>query len=369
MDEIFDAVIVGGGPAGASCAAACARAGMRVLVLERAVFPRDKVCGDCLNPACYPVLERLGALDGVRALPHAVLRTVEFISAGGRRVELPLPGGEHAEIAVRRSLLDALLLDHAAGCGAEVRMGVAVSQIARIEEGFRLTLADGRTARGRLLVAADGRNSLVARSAGLLQERRTPAGTDRVGLQAHIPCPPEFAGRVQLRWFASGYGGLAPAGGGVLNISLAGPAAAIPGLKRWAEGEFGVSADERWGTIAPIDRAAARDVASADGVFLAGDAARVVEPFTGEGIYYALRSGEVAAEAVRRVILDGCQKAEAALFYRQAHRGLYRGRLWINRLARLAILRPGLASAMIEMARWQPGLLRLLTAKVVPAPA
>ena len=73
----FDVAIVGGGPAGASCASFCARAGLRVVVLEREIFPREKVCGDCLNPACWGILRRLGLAERVRALPHGRLDTVD----------------------------------------------------------------------------------------------------------------------------------------------------------------------------------------------------------------------------------------------------------------------------------------------------
>src|SRR5207253_2432022 len=83
--ETFDVAIVGGGPAGSSCAAFCAHAGLQTIVLEREKFPREKVCGDCLNPACWPVLERLDLAQHVRALPHAKLDFVEFIAVGGRR--------------------------------------------------------------------------------------------------------------------------------------------------------------------------------------------------------------------------------------------------------------------------------------------
>src|SRR6266536_5415595 len=74
--EIFDVAIVGGGPAGSTCAAFCAAAGLRTLVLEREKFPREKVCGDCINPACWPVLEKLELGEQIRNLQHAALNTV-----------------------------------------------------------------------------------------------------------------------------------------------------------------------------------------------------------------------------------------------------------------------------------------------------
>src|SRR5256885_3364107 len=99
--SIVDVAIVGGGPAGASCAAFCAAAGLRTLVLEREKFPREKVCGDCINPACWPVLERLEVAPEIRNCPHGFLNAVEFISIGGRKLRVGLPRGEQIEIAVK----------------------------------------------------------------------------------------------------------------------------------------------------------------------------------------------------------------------------------------------------------------------------
>src|SRR3954471_10459977 len=115
---MFDVAIVGGGPAGASCAAFCAAAGLRTAVLERENFPREKVCGDCMNPACWPVLGRLDLAERVRALPHGKLDRVDFIGIDGRRLSVDLPAGAEAEIAIKRSLFDHLLLERARELGA-----------------------------------------------------------------------------------------------------------------------------------------------------------------------------------------------------------------------------------------------------------
>src|SRR5712692_10546552 len=115
--EVVDVAIVGGGPAGSTCAAFCAAAGLRTLLLEREKFPREKVCGDCLNPACWPVLDRLGLAGRVRNFPHGILDTVEFIAIGGQKVRVDLPLGEESEIAIKRSLFDNLLLTRARELG------------------------------------------------------------------------------------------------------------------------------------------------------------------------------------------------------------------------------------------------------------
>src|SRR5437016_6847898 len=115
--DVVDLAIVGGGPAGSACAAFAARAGLRVMVIEREKFPREKVCGDCLNPACWPVLRRLEIAERLRALPHGQLDAVAFIAIGGANVHVDLPRGENAEIAVKRSLLDELLFHRASELG------------------------------------------------------------------------------------------------------------------------------------------------------------------------------------------------------------------------------------------------------------
>src|SRR5436305_11145007 len=103
--RLFDVAIVGGGPAGSSCAAFCAIAGLRTLVLDREKFPREKVCGDCLNPSCWPVLERLALAEEVQDLPHSKLYSVEFIAIDGRVVIVDLQSGADGEVSVKRSLV------------------------------------------------------------------------------------------------------------------------------------------------------------------------------------------------------------------------------------------------------------------------
>ena len=181
-------------------------------------------------------------------------------------------------------------------------------------------------------------------------------------MQTHLSLPDEFGDRVVLQFLPEGYSGQAPVGDGELNLCLVGVPRKMPALRSWAEVRFGISPKHSWRTITPLARA---PIAAAHrSLFLVGDAARVVEPFTGEGIYYALASGELAAGAIISQH-NGRNEAEVAAAYSVAHAKLYRGRLWINRLARAAVLSPRAASALLEMARFQPALLRLLTAKIV----
>src|SRR5947209_824029 len=168
--EVVDVAIVGGGPAGSTCAAFCAAAGLRTLVLERERFPREKVCGDCLNPACWPILRRLELAERVRDAPHGKLHRVEFIGIGGRRVSVELPAGADGEIAIKRSRFDQLLLDRARELGATVLEATTVTGLSSPDPrtDYWKISAGEKTFQARTLVAADGRNSTVARLCGLL---------------------------------------------------------------------------------------------------------------------------------------------------------------------------------------------------------
>ncbi|MEO7723114.1 MAG: NAD(P)/FAD-dependent oxidoreductase [Chthoniobacterales bacterium] len=345
---MWDVAIVGSGPAGASCAAFCARAGLSTLVLERAIFPREKVCGDCLNPSCWPVFERLGVAGEVRAARHGKLSRVDFIGVDGHVISSPLPAGAKAEIALRRSVLDLLLLQRARSLGAEVREGETLRAISH--GGFWTVRTHQSEEKTRVLVAADGRNSSVAQLCKLMPRK----GRDRVALQTHVPLPENFGDRIVLQLLREGYSGQAPVGDGLLNLCLVSWPNDLPAIRRWAEKEFAISAEHGWRTIAPLARAALPP--GRPGLFLVGDAARVVEPFTGEGIFYALRSGELAAAA----IVSGDHRR-----YPAEHRKLYAGRLWVNALARHAVEHPRITTSLLRFLPNEKQVLGLLTRKVV----
>lgn len=379
--QAFDVAIVGGGPAGSSCAAFCALSGLRTLVLEREKFPREKVCGDCLNPSCWAILQRLGIAHRALQLPHSILNRVEFIAINGRKVIVDFASREESIIAIKRSLFDALIMSRARDLDAQIREGTTVTSLKSRYAGktfshepaarpgldapqgrgydcaWEIETADGATFFARVLVGADGRNSTVARLCNLLPR---PA-RERVALQAHIPLPAGFGKRVVLQFLREGYSGQAPVNDAELNLCLVSKPSNISALRRWAEQCFSLQSDQVWHTITPLTRIALLPARAK--LFMVGDVARVVEPFTGEGIYYALRSGELAAQAIVKTV-RGNHDVDPVKEYAQAHAAMYRGRLWVNRLARAAVLSPRVASFLIHVARVQP-ILRALTTKIV----
>jgi geranylgeranyl reductase family protein len=355
--QLFDVAIVGGGPAGSSCAAFCGMAGLECLILDREKFPREKVCGDCVNPSCWLVLERLGLAQRVRGLQHSKLTSVEFIAIDGRKVSIDLPSSADCEISVKRSLFDDLLLRRAREVGANVHEQTTATGLSK-DDHWKIETASGESFQARMLVGADGRNSTVARLCNLLP----PPGRERVALQAHVPRPRDFDDRIVLQFLPEGYSGQAPVNETQLNLCLVGTPPTISTLRKWAERQFDVPANQPWRTITPLTRS---PIPSAhENLFFIGDAARVVEPFTGEGIYYALRSGELAANAIAK-ILRGYDRNSVLRDFGRAYAQMYRGRLWINRLSRAAVLRPHLSSLFVHAARINPSILKLLTAKIV----
>jgi flavin-dependent dehydrogenase len=250
-----------------------------------------------------------------------------------------------------------LLLRRARKLGANVHEQTTVTGLTRNDD-WKIETASGRTFHARMLIGADGRNSTIAHLCNLLPR---PA-RERVALQAHIPMPRDFGNRIALKFLPEGYSGQAPVNESELNLCLVGTPPTISTLRKWAERQFDLPANQAWRTITPLTRS---PVSSAhENLFFIGDAARVVEPFTGEGIYYALRSGELAANAIAK-ILRGDDRNSALREFRRVYAEMYRGRLWINRLSRAAVLRPRLGSLFVHIARMNPLILKLLTAKIV----
>lgn len=359
--EVVDVAIVGGGPAGSTCAAFCAAAGLRVALIERERFPREKVCGDCVNPACLPILHRLGLGDEVETWPHAFADAVDFVAINGRRVRAGFPNGQARIITIKRSVFDDRLLNRARAVGTRVFEQATVVGLHKTRDrDWKIDIVH-ETLLTCVLVGADGRNSTVARLCNLLPRPER----ERIALQAHVPLPPDFGNRIVLQFLPEGYSGQAPVNDRELNLCLVGTPPTIASLRSWAECEFKLPNDQAWRTITPLTRAPVP--VAHENLFFVGDAAQVVEPFTGEGIYYALRSGELAADAIIK-IFRGEDRQMAVKEFSRAHGAMYRGRLWINRLARTAVLHPKIASRLLALAPISAPILRRLMRNIVNAP-
>lgn len=358
-----DIVVIGAGPAGSACAALCASAGRKVLMLEAARFPRDKVCGDCINPSAWPVLDRLGLISRVKLLPSTSPKLLRFSAPGHEVVEFSTPSNSIGQrlIVVRRRDLDLLLVERAVEGGVEFLDGYPVTSLSKRGGLWEVTTAQGAY-RARVVVAADGRSSISAR---LLQMHRYPANNGRIGLQSHIPHPSGYDGALEMRIYRNGYGGLADLGGGVANLCLVANEGSMKALQREVETYYHLQSPTAWRCITPISRPKAQLIAR-DNVFLSGDAARVMEPFTGEGISFALRSGALLAE----ILISTWQKLPDSKlsiedYYARSHRNLYSGKLWINSLTRLLLTHPALALNLTPFLMRHPKCIEFLMKSVM----
>jgi len=375
--EVYDAIVVGAGPAGSACAVHLAAAGRSVLLLDKAGFPRGKVCGEYLSPETARLLDRLGALEAVEAAARPV-RGMRIVAPDGTELvaEYPRAGPrrgyrDHA-LAIPRLELDRILLERARAHPVEVREGFRVTDLALAGEqvtGVRGLTRDGRaeTFRGRLVIGADGRHSAVARRLGLI---RPHPRLRRLALVAHLRGIERLDGHGEIYLAPPFYAILNPLPGDRCNVSVVGPIGRAAPRRREVEACFAA-----W--LARVPAAAAR-VARASpagpiralgplayrvarprqgGVLLVGDARGFYDPFTGEGIYTALRSAELAAEVAVAALEAGDCSRRALAPYEAGCREAFTAKQRVSRLLQALIARRRLATLVAHRLARRPDLL------------
>jgi geranylgeranyl reductase family protein len=363
----FDVIVAGAGPAGSIAALVLARSGARVLMVDRARFPRDKLCGDTVNPGALAILRRLG-VDGAA---DASLPVDGMIVTGhpGVRVEARYGPGVQGRALTRRAL-DAALLRAASQAGAQVEEGVLVR--APICEGPRvagllLAGSDGRPRKvgASMVIAADGASSRIARALGLAHHARRPrrwaVGAYFEGVAAESV--EGVLGEMHVR--RGRYIGVAPLPGGLTNacVVTADRAALLDPLHLLQET---LRSDPRLADRFASARAATRPVClgplavesstcGVPGLLLAGDAAGFIDPMTGDGLRFAFRGGELAALAALSALEHG---TDASDWLRRARRQEFAPKWRFNRAVRTLVSHPAAVRAAAIGASWSPGLLQ-----------
>ncbi len=359
-----DVIVVGGGPAGSSAAYFLARAGVNVLLLDRARFPRDKPCAEYLSPQASRILSEMGALNLVESAGAAQLTGMVIRAPNGERIhgefaaEHGFRGFRDRGLALRRTLLDAILLERARAAGVRVEEGVRVTDLVRDATGriigVRRSEPDGWTSprHAPVVIGADGLRSLVANRLGLSRSSRWPR---RLALVTHYRGLRDVAEFGEMHVERSGYLGIADVGHGETNVALVVPVAegrAISANRdlffdRWIAscahlaprfaGARRVSPIRATGPFASSVRRA-----WAPGAALVGDAADFFDPFTGEGMYAGLRGGELLAPFVLEALKsDTPAAADAALEgYEAARRAEFGGKWLVEKLVGAAVSSP-----------------------------
>jgi flavin-dependent dehydrogenase len=323
-----DVVIVGAGPAGAVAATVLARAGVRVRLFDRAAFPRDKLCGDTLNPGTLAMLRRLGLAS---AADTRGLRVDGMIVTGdgGVRIDETYPDGLFGRAIVRREL-DTALVEQAVAAGASfepstvIRRALVDGQHAPAVCGVAVgTNATEHVIRAKVVVAADGRRSTIAFGLGLA---RHPARPRRWAIGAYFDNVTGLSSRGEMHVRRGRYIGVAPVPGGLANVCLVQPWAAAEGplgdpearLRREIARDAALRDRFAGARLAgpPVvlgPLAVDADPGAMDGLLLAGDAAGFIDPMTGDGLRFAVRGGELAAVAALRALEHGWAGVHAQL--------------------------------------------------------
>jgi flavin-dependent dehydrogenase len=389
----WQVIVVGGGPAGSSAAWHLATAGLDVLLVDRARFPRAKPCAEYVSPEGARILHAMGALGTLERVAAPLTGMVvhapsgarihgEFVASHGFR------GFRDRGLGIRRELLDALLLDRARAVGVTVREETRVDAV--ITEGDRVTGVRVRDAQGEqlltapLVIGADGLRSVVSRRLGLAHQSRWPR---RVALVAHYRGVHGVGSLGEMHVTSRGYVGLAQVNEDLVNVALVVPAADARTM-HGNPAAFLAGWLAAHSTLAPRFAGAERitpvratgPFASharrgwAPGAMLTGDAADFFDPFTGEGIYAALRGGELLAPfAVDAVRATSHSRAHQALrAYDEARTHTFAGKWRVERLIGLAVAFPWLlnhAARVLSRDRDLADLLVGVTGDFVPPSA
>jgi len=333
LEDRFDVIVIGGGPAGSSAASELARRGHSVLVVEKDDYPRFHI-GESLLPGVLAILDELGVGEAIRAEGFVRKYAAEFVTPDAairqRYVFSDSLTPEHAlAYQVERARFDQILLDHAQRRGAEVRLGVEVTQLEERPEAIVCTLRSGgdhgeeRRVSSNFLIDASGQHSFIARRLGL---RLLDLGLRNVAVYAHFrgaaPTEGDRAGDISVVLDPEGWWWVIPLRE-VTSLGFVAPKAAFRGkpdtawmLRRMRELPVLMQRFESAELVGPARVAADYSYSSRRLVgprwLLAGDAAAFLDPVFSTGVYLGVSSGVKAAQAVAQA-LEG-SAPEAAVF-------------------------------------------------------
>ncbi len=390
----LDVAIIGAGPAGSAAAILLARQGYHVGLIDKASFPRDKACAEYMSPAIEGILKRLGVLEQVEAGHPAHLRGFSIYTPAGRSFRADFAGVTDANgkalyeygLALPRHLFDHLLVERARSEGVEVLEGtrlqafqiesanskqVSVSlalqsaQPARAgtvagatgnSQGERKASLSTTTLQARLLVAADGVHSLIARRLGVQRPSRRQR---KIALVTHMRGIRDLGCYGEMHVGRGRYVGLAPLEpteiGDLCNVAIVVDESEAPRLAGHIEMFFDKALQD-FPALAPrlADARRTKDILtisrlavsarrfSADGVMLVGDATGFYDPFTGEGIYRALRGAELLAGVAGAALAAGDCSARQLSAYDRLHRHEFAGKRLVEQVVQWLIAHPQL---------------------------
>jgi menaquinone-9 beta-reductase len=388
MADRWDAIVVGAGPAGSAISIHLAQRGFRILLLDRAPFPRDKLCGEFLSAECWPMLDALGVAQSIQLSGYQPINRLRLQFPGGRHVDADLPRrSNRCAIGLSRMRLDSILLDRARAVGVTVIENLAVTSLCEQAEtvvglmasatGTRERTAGDELFRAKVVVAADGRRStVVAKSGRVVHATRSTPG-DVCAVKRHYRTEDGFqpADTIALHSFPGGYAGTCQVESNALNLCSLLPISAI----RRARGCIDQALHSVLGDSV-LDRLLGAGQASGEwktipdvqvqwacpnnaGVLYVGDAMGTVDPLGGEGMEMALEGAMLAGRFVQRAIAShsGCdaplQRQYQAAWHSRFVRRIQLCRAFSWLLSRPAVMAP--LAAPISRPAWKHALLPL----------
>jgi len=325
--RIYDAIIVGAGPSGSSAALFLSKLGKKALLLEKTHFPREKVCGDAFSGKSIGIARELGLLSEFGRHPHAIIRGLKMISPNGKSVTVPFPNAEGLDFAgytLRRIHTDNIFLSSALlDANVSVRQNFTVTGLVRDASGAVCGVSGKDTGsgkelvfKGRVIVGADGAASTISRLAGLESQPISHVFSAIRGYWDNVEGLTENIELYFIDGVLPGYLWIFPMEGKRANVGLGILSNDLIARKKHPNAIL-LEALQNHPTIAPRFKNAKQDGRigawaipngsyvkqnTGNGWLLVGDAASLVDPFSGEGVGNALSSGKYAAQAISDAI-------------------------------------------------------------------
>jgi flavin-dependent dehydrogenase len=372
MGMLYDVAVVGAGPAGSACAVYLARQGWRVALVDRGQFPRHKPCAECLSPAAEPLLARLGVLHALAITRPARLKGFRLYAPNGDFFQGDFAATRRADgasyyetaLSIPRYQLDHALVQAAQAAGAELHEGWRCANIERDQLCAKLIPAtDEEPLRARLAIAADGLHSTIAQRLGVQRAGRLR----KIALVAHLRGMRGVTEYTEVHVAGRRYVGINPleGAGDLCNVAmvvdeardgraLAGRAEAflletLPTFPKVRERLMSITVERHTLSVSRLSQRVGR--LSSERLMLAGDATGYYDPFTGEGIYRALRGAELVAQVAHAALSADDLSVPRLATYDRLYRAEFRGKRLIERAIQQAVQLPPLANHIARVMR------------------
>lgn len=374
----FDVIVVGGGPAGSATAIRLADAGLDVLLVEKARFPRQKLCGEFISPECLEHFSELGVAGDIKVAGSVDIAETVFYTRRGKGVAVKSEWfGQVGSLALglSRAEMDDVLLKRAREIGVAVIEETNAAGLIFDGDrviGVRLKDKDGIEApvTANLVIDATGRTRSLARRLEKYNGQHKRAG--HVAFKAHLAGAEIAAGACEIFAYRGGYGGCNSIENGLYNLCFIADAEDIKRCKSDAERVMRdvVFTNQRAATVledvvfesewlaVPIERYGRGDLVPAQGLLTVGDSAAFIDPFTGSGILLALESARIIAKAIAENFAADRNFESLVVDYRRQYSSTLDARLRVGRLLRHAASMPFFADATISILRVSGGLSR-----------